>query len=252
MLPLFWFLLVVLAVSALVVMPILLGWEFFKEYRGVRAVSCPENRQPVAVSFNAFRAAVTRLAGRPRLEISECTRWPERAGCRQDCAHDAQQTPQYTIGEIASPKHKAIHHLPVLIAAFAAWAFGVIWHSQYLLRAQWMEAVGLSRSEVHELVWTLSPHLLSFAVLLLFAYWVAWLLAWREQKGPWRGALIAIVLWAAIAAAGLAASGLEGLSGNLLKIEISYTVLASLVIGFVVGGSIAQSVPAARREVRHE
>jgi uncharacterized protein DUF1761 len=236
MLPLFWLLLVLLAVSAVVVMPVLLGWEFFKQYRGVRAVSCPENHQRVAVSFNALRAAATQLAGRPRLEIAECTRWPERADCGQECLHDAQQTPEYTKGEIAPSKHKAIYHLPVLIAAIAAWVLGAIWHSHYLLRAQWMDAVGLSRSEVHQLVWTLTPHLLSFAVLLLFAYWVAWVLAWRKEKGPWRGALIAIALWAAIAATGLAVSGLQGLSGDLLKIELSYTVLASLVVGLVVGG----------------
>jgi Protein of unknown function (DUF1761) len=96
------------------------------------------------------------------------------------------------------PKQK-IYHLPVLIATFAAWVLGAIWHSRYLFRARWMEAVGLSRSEVHQMVWRLAPHLLSLAVPLLFAYGVAWLLAWNKEKGVPRGVVTSMLLWAAVA-----------------------------------------------------
>jgi len=149
---------------------------------------------------------------------------------------EAQRTAAYTKGEVALPKTKKIYHLPVLIATFAAWVLGAIWHSHYLFRTRWMEAVGLSRSEVHQIVWALAPHLLSLAAPLLFAYGVAWLLAWNKEKGVPRGVVTSMLLWAAVAGTSLAAAGLAGISGDLLMVEGSYTFLASALIGAIIGG----------------
>jgi len=123
-----------------------------------------------------------------------------------------------------------------LMAAFAGWALGAIWHSQYLFRVQWMQAAGLSRSQVHQMVWRLAPHVLTFAVPLLFAYGVAWLLMWSGKKGLLRGIAAALVCWVVLTAVALGRMGLAGLSPNLLQIELSYTFLASAVIGAIVGG----------------
>jgi hypothetical protein len=86
-----------------------------------------------------------------------------------------------------------IYHLPVLIAAFAAWVLGAIRHSQYPFRAAWIQAHRLSWLEVHQLVWTFAPHFLGVA--LLFAYGVAWLLAWSTRKGVIIGVSEAVGLW---------------------------------------------------------
>ena len=236
MLPLLWLALFLLAACLLLLMPLFLGREFYERYRGSRAVVCPENRQQVAVGIDALRAAIGQLAGRPRLRIAQCSRWPEHADCGQECMPEACRVAPYTKGEMGLPRTKKIYHLPVLIAAFAAWALGAFWHSQYLFRAQWMEAVGLSRFEVHQLVWRLAPHILTFAIPLLFAYGVAWLLSSSKRKGFWRGGILAGLLWAIISGLSLAASGLVGLSSDLLRIEITYTFLASILVGIVVGG----------------
>jgi hypothetical protein len=52
-----------------------------------------------------------------------------------------------------------------------------------MFRERWMHAVGLAHAQVKEIVWWLSPHLLTAAVCLLFAYGVAWLLAVSHRKG---------------------------------------------------------------------
>ena len=133
-------------------------------------------------------------------------------------------------------KSKKIYHLPVLIAAFVSWLMGAIWHSQYFFRARWMEAVGLNRSELRRIVWWWTPHLLSVAACFLFAYGVAWLLVWSKRRGVWRGMIASILLWFAVALVSVFATGLAGISGELLRLEVGYTLLASVAVGAIIGG----------------
>jgi hypothetical protein len=236
MLAFFWVILFLLAAYIFLLMPLLVGVEYYRRYRGSRSVICPENHRQVAVGLDAVHAAATQLAGTPELRLAECTRWPERGDCGQECLPQALRTSPYTKGEIAAPHSKPIYHLPVLIAAFAAWTLGAVWHSQYLFRTPWAAAVGLSRAEVHQLVWRLAPHFLSLAVPLLFAYGVAWLLAWSKRKGSVIGVAEAVALWALIGGIALASTGFRGLSPSLLWIELTYTFLASAVVGAIIGG----------------
>ena len=50
-----------------------------------------------------------------------------------------------------------------------------------------MAALGLSQAELKQIVWWYSPHLLSVGICLLFAYGVAFLLAYCGRRGIWRG-----------------------------------------------------------------
>lgn len=55
-------------------------------YRGVRVITCPENLQPAAVKVDAARAAkMMAIVGEEDLHLRSCSRWPEMAGCAQDC-----------------------------------------------------------------------------------------------------------------------------------------------------------------------
>jgi hypothetical protein len=159
-----------------------------------------------------------------------------RADCGQECIPEALETGPYTKGEVVSPKAKKIYHLPVLLAGFAAWVFGALWHSQYLLRSSWMDAAGLGQANLRQIVKWWTPHLLSVAACLLFAYGAAWLLAWRRRKGIGQGILTSVSLWFAVAAASLLATGWSGIPGKLLRIEAAYTFLASVVVGAIIGG----------------
>ena len=97
-----------------------------------------------------------------------------------------------------------------------------------------METLGLTAAQVKQLVLWYSPHLLSVAICLLFAYGVAWLLAISNRRGIYRGILMSLLLWGAVTVATWA--GLAALPHDLLMIEASYTALAALLVGAIIGG----------------
>ncbi len=236
MLPVFWLVLLVIGTCISLLMLGLGGKAIYNRYRGGRAVTCPETHQQVGVRFDALRAAVTELSGRPAFRLADCTRWPMRADCGQECIPEALETAPYTKGEVDLPKTKKIYHLPVLMAAFAAWVLGALWHSQYLLRPSWTQSLGLSPADLHRIVRWWAPHLLSVTACLLFAYGAAWLFAWQGGKRARQGIITSISLWLAVAAASLLVTGWAGIPGDLLRIEAAYTFLASVVIGAIIGG----------------
>jgi hypothetical protein len=62
-------------------------------FRGARVITCPETRQPAGVTVDALRAASAALANVRRLRLSACSRWPERAGCGQECLSQISSAP---------------------------------------------------------------------------------------------------------------------------------------------------------------
>jgi uncharacterized membrane protein YeaQ/YmgE (transglycosylase-associated protein family) len=79
-----------------------------------------------------------------------------------------------------------------------------------------------------------SPHLLSVAACLLFAYGVGWLQTWLSRKGLWQGILSGMLLWSALALATL--PSMTSLPRDLLTIEAGYTLIATILVGAIVGG----------------
>ncbi|HEV2325280.1 MAG TPA: DUF1761 domain-containing protein [Terracidiphilus sp.] len=136
-------------------------------------------------------------------------------------------------GEVKG-RRKQIYHLPIFVAAFAAWCLGAIWHSQYLFRPRWMDAVGLTHAQVKQMVWWYWPHLLTAAVCLLFAYGVASLLAACHRKGVLQGVLMAALLCSAVIVTSW--YSIARMPHDLFVIEAGYTVLATIMVGAIVGG----------------
>jgi len=68
-----------------------LGSAWLK-YRGQRAITCPENHRPAGVVLDAKHAAATAFGKAPELRLSNCTRWPERAGCGQECLSEIRES----------------------------------------------------------------------------------------------------------------------------------------------------------------
>lgn len=66
----------------------------FWRFRGDRIVGCPENHQPAAVRVAAARAFIQAAIGTPHLQLSDCSRWPEMAGCGQECLSQIQEAPK--------------------------------------------------------------------------------------------------------------------------------------------------------------
>ncbi len=69
------------------------GRSYFK-LRGKRLVTCPETHQPAAVSLEAGQGALKAVIGVRHLWLSECSRWPERQGCGQECLKQIELAPE--------------------------------------------------------------------------------------------------------------------------------------------------------------
>ena len=85
--------LAVVAVGAVYVLfPTIVG--AYLRLRGKRVVQCPETRRPAGVEVDAGRAAIASAFGEPRLRLRDCTRWPERADCGQQCLAEIEAAPE--------------------------------------------------------------------------------------------------------------------------------------------------------------
>jgi hypothetical protein len=72
------------------------AWRFSRiwlRYLGRMVITCPENQRPAGVSVDAGHALATSLSGTARLRLAECSRWPERAACGQDCLKQIVEAP---------------------------------------------------------------------------------------------------------------------------------------------------------------
>lgn len=231
MLFLIWLVLCLVGLTVIVLPAAIWVLAIYRRYSGSRLVDCPENHESAVVGIDARHAAESGMHGRPDLRLCNCTRWPERANCGQPCLAQAVEAGAYVPVEVTA---KRIYHLPILLAAFAAWCLGAVWHAQYLFRPRWMAGIGLSGSQVKQMVWWISPHLLTLAICLLFGYGVAWLLAAFHRKGVVPGILMAVLLSGAVVAANW--YGIARLPHNLLMVEAAYAVVATILVGAMVGG----------------
>ncbi len=57
----------------------------FQRYRNKRVMTCPETEGLAEVDIDSRRAALTSAIGRPLLRIKNCTLWPKRKGCDEEC-----------------------------------------------------------------------------------------------------------------------------------------------------------------------
>jgi hypothetical protein len=62
--------------------------------RGKRLVRCPENQQHAAVELDAKGAARQAFLGSPYFRLSDCSRWPKREGCGQECLRQIELAPE--------------------------------------------------------------------------------------------------------------------------------------------------------------
>jgi len=82
--------LVVIAVATFVVR-FSVAWF---QLRGTRVLVCPETNAPVGAELELGKAAFAVALGQePMLHLSDCTRWPEKAGCDQACLRQLDGAP---------------------------------------------------------------------------------------------------------------------------------------------------------------
>lgn len=72
-------------VAAYLVHRIIHGFRVYFRFRGARLVTCPETHKPAVVEAAARSMGMQAIWDEPCLHLSECSRWPMREGCGQDC-----------------------------------------------------------------------------------------------------------------------------------------------------------------------
>ena len=67
----------------------------YRTARGKRVITCPETKEPAAVDVNAAYAALTTLRkGEATFSLRDCSRWPERRDCGQECLRQIEAAPE--------------------------------------------------------------------------------------------------------------------------------------------------------------
>ncbi len=61
--------------------------DTFRRFRTKRSLSCPVTGGEAEVGIDAGRAAWTSAFGRALLRVKNCSLWPARKNCPQDCLH---------------------------------------------------------------------------------------------------------------------------------------------------------------------
>lgn len=59
--------------------------EAYSRYCGATDLDCPDTHQAATIRINARHAALTSALGRPKVQVVDCSLWPERKSCDQGC-----------------------------------------------------------------------------------------------------------------------------------------------------------------------
>jgi len=70
------------------------GVRAYLKFRGKRLVTCPETQRAAAVDVGTREAALGAFLNEPTLRLVECSRWPERQGCGQECLEQIEVDPE--------------------------------------------------------------------------------------------------------------------------------------------------------------
>lgn len=62
-------------------------------YRGTKIVTCPETGKPAIVEIDALHASLTSTVGLPDIRLDNCSRWPLKEECGQNCLTDLDAAP---------------------------------------------------------------------------------------------------------------------------------------------------------------
>ena len=89
--PALWFVLLPLGLGLAL---LIAYWVNYRRLRGPRVVTCPETGKTVGVEIDERRAAWTSVTSVPEFKLRDCSRWPERAACGQDCLTQIEEAPR--------------------------------------------------------------------------------------------------------------------------------------------------------------
>jgi hypothetical protein len=86
-------LIVVLFLGALAVVSTM-AFRAYLRYRGKRVITCPETENAAAVHVDVANLAREAVFGKHHLRLDQCSRWPERHNCGQECLSQIEADPE--------------------------------------------------------------------------------------------------------------------------------------------------------------
>ena len=69
----------------------------FSKYRGTRIVTCPETQRPAIVEVDSLQASLTSTVSLPDIRLKDCSRWPIKERCGQECLIDLDVAPDRSL-----------------------------------------------------------------------------------------------------------------------------------------------------------
>jgi hypothetical protein len=69
------------------------GVRVYYRFRGTRLVTCPETHKSAVIEVAARSMGMQAILEEPCLRVSECSRWPMRRECGQDCLRQIEGPP---------------------------------------------------------------------------------------------------------------------------------------------------------------
>jgi hypothetical protein len=88
------FVLIVATAALCVLYLLIIATRAYQRFRGPMVVTCPETHQPAAVAVDVPHAALTATIEATELRLTQCSRWPERQGCGQECLRQIELAPE--------------------------------------------------------------------------------------------------------------------------------------------------------------
>ena len=90
------------AVSLLIVVALAVALWFglrwfvrsYSKYQGSRTVTCPETGKPAVVEVDALHASLTSTVRLPDIRLRDCSRWPIKRQCGQECLTELDVAPE--------------------------------------------------------------------------------------------------------------------------------------------------------------
>ena len=59
--------------------------DAYRQYRYRKVISCPQTHGLAEVILDSGRAALGAAVGRPVIRVKNCSLWPKREGCDENC-----------------------------------------------------------------------------------------------------------------------------------------------------------------------
>jgi hypothetical protein len=238
MLFLFWFLLVLAGSCLFLIMPLILGWPIYAQYRGTRTIVCPQTHGHAVVRIDSLHALLTTIFASEKLRLATCSLWPERANCAQDCIGQAIRLPAVHAAKRETRASRIPHEInyPAVLAATAAyWLVGAFWYSHYLFRGPWMQMMGYEEAQVQRMVLRSVPQLETLLWSLIYCLILAVIIEMGSAHNARKGAEIGFVLWVPVWLVVVVATVYNGWPINMVWLHAGAAMIASVVAGLILG-----------------